>query len=217
VVPAEAQTRLLLEGRKLVERATRWLLRHSATSTGSPLDMTATVDRLAGGVAEVAEVLARVLPNRVKQENREHARSLTEQGVPADLADHVAALDELFSALDIVEVARDGDHPVPDVASTYFAVEERLRMRWLRDCINELPRDNRWQTLARLALRDDLYGQLCGVTARVLAAGDIDAWFATHAAVIERCEQVMTDIRATGTFDLATLSVALRETDALVD
>jgi glutamate dehydrogenase len=212
-VPADVQRELLLDGRKLVERATRWLLRHG----GSPLDMPATVDRLAAGVAEVGSVLTLVLSSQAERENRKHAATLTEEDVPAGLAERVAAFDELFSALDIVEVARAGGHPVAEVTATYFAVEERLKMRWLRDRINELPRDNRWQTLARVALRDDLYGQLREVTAAVLAVGDLDTWLKSKAAVIARSKQVLADIRATGTFDLATLSVALRETDALVD
>jgi glutamate dehydrogenase len=212
LVAAATQTRLLLEGRKLVERATRWLLRHRR----APLDITATVDRLAAGSGVVAGLLPGVLSADARAVHAAVASSLAAEGVPAALAARVAGFDELFSALDIVEVATAGDHPVEDVAATYFALEERLHLRWLRDCVNALPRDNRWQTLARLALRDDLYGQLREVTAAVLAFSDVETWFSRKAAVVARCEQVLADIRAGGTYDLATLSVALRETHALV-
>ena len=40
---------------------------------------------------------------------------------------------------------------------TYFRLGSRLELNWLRDRIIELPRANRWQALARAALRDDLY------------------------------------------------------------
>jgi glutamate dehydrogenase len=212
VVAATTQTRLLLEGRKLVERATRWLLRHRR----APLDVTATVDRLAAGAGVVAGLLPGVLPADAQAVNAAFVDQLVQEDVPTALADRVAGFDELFSALDIVEVATAGDHPVEHVAATYFALEERLQLRWLRGCINELPRDNRWQTLARLALRDDLYGQLRDVTAAVLVFHDVETWFDRKAAVVDRCRHVLADIRAAGTYDLATLSVALRETDALV-
>jgi glutamate dehydrogenase len=212
VVAATTQTRLLLEGRKLVERATRWMLRHRR----SPLDVTATVDRLAGGTRVVAGLLPAVLSADARSVHAAVVASLGTEGVPAELAGRVAGFDELFSALDIVEVATAGDHPVDDVAATYFGLEERLQLRWLRGCIDALPRDNRWQTLARLALRDDLYGQLRDVTAAVLAFEDVETWFDRKAAVLDRCRQVLADIRAAGTFDLATLSVGLRETHALV-
>jgi glutamate dehydrogenase len=212
-VEAATQTRLLLDGRKLVERATRWMLRHRRP----PLDVSATVDRLVAGAHVVAGLLPGVLPADAQAVHAVTAASFVAEGVPVALAGRVAGYDELFSALDIVEVAvLSPDQPVEHVAATYFGLEERLQLRWLRGRINDLPRDNRWQTLARLALRDDLYGQLREVTAAVLAFDDVETWFDRKAAVVARSAQVLADIRAAGTYDLATLSVALRETDALV-
>jgi glutamate dehydrogenase len=174
------------------------------------------VTLLAGGAATVAQLLPEVLPTAGQRVHRVVTGELVGDGVPGELAARVAGFEELFSALDIVEVAMADDHPVEDVARTYFALEERLQFRWLRDLINELPRDNRWQSLARLALRDDLYGQLRDITAAALVFGSVDAWLDRKAPALGRCEQVLADIRATGIFDLATLSVGLRETHGLV-
>jgi glutamate dehydrogenase len=212
VVPAAAQTRLLLEGRKLVERATRWLLRNRR----SPIDIGVAVDELAPGTAELAGLLPGILSADGQQAHHAAASNLVGDCVPADLARRVASFDELFSALDIVEVATAGEREVEAVAGLYYALEDRLELRWLRDRVNDLPRPNRWQTLARLALRDDLYAQLRAITAEALAVGGADAWLERKAATVERCRQVLADIRATSTFDLATLSVGLRETHALV-
>jgi glutamate dehydrogenase len=212
-VTAHTQTRLLLEGRKLVERATRWLLRRQRP----PIDLSATVARLAPGAADVAALLPGVLS--VEGKRAQHARTseLIGDGVPLELAGRVAGFAELFSALDIVEIATVADQPVERVASTYFALEDRLQFRWLRDRVNELPRDNRWQTLARLALRDDLYSQLRDATAEAIAHEDVERWLERRAPAVERSRLVLGEIRATGTFDLATLSVGLRETQALVE
>ncbi|HET6753128.1 MAG TPA: NAD-glutamate dehydrogenase [Jiangellaceae bacterium] len=212
VVPAAAQTRLLLEGRKLVERATRWLLRHRR----APIDVSATVARLAPGAEAVAALLPGVLSPDGHRVHRALAAELVGDGVPGELAGRVAGFEELFSALDIVDVANARNHPVDAVAATYFSLEDRLELRWLRDRVNELPRDNRWQTLARLALRDDLYGQIRDITAEALVCDGSDRWLDRKAAAVARVRQVLADIRAAGTFDLATLSVALRETQALV-
>jgi glutamate dehydrogenase len=212
VVPAAAQTRLLLEGRKLIERATRWLLRHRR----APIDVSATVARLAPGAEAVAALLPGVLSPDGHRVHRALAAELVGDGVPGELAGRVAGFEELFSALDIVDVANARNHPVDAVAATYFSLEDRLELRWLRDRVNELPRDNRWQTLARLALRDDLYGQIRDITAEALVCDGSDRWLDRKAAAVARVRQVLADIRAAGTFDLATLSVALRETQALV-
>ena len=42
--------------------------------------------------------------------------------------------------------------------TVYVKLGSRVGLNWLRDRIIELPRTNRWQALARAALREDLYG-----------------------------------------------------------
>ena len=76
-----------------------------------------------------------------------------------------------------------------------------------------LSRDDRWQALARAALRDDLYSLHRALTAEVLrskSAGDVEAWVEANPAA-ERCLPTLGDIRGGGTFDLTTLPVAVRE------
>ena len=54
-------------------------------------------------------------------------------------------------------------------------LDQHLQLDWLRERILRLPRDDRWQTLARAALRDDLYAVRASLTAEVLQAdGDGD-------------------------------------------
>jgi glutamate dehydrogenase len=211
--PASAQVHLLLQGRKLVERATRWLLRHNA----GPIDIAANVARLSGGVRTVADLLPTILPPDGQQVHQSIADELADEGVPGCLAARVAAFEDLFSALDIVEVAVAGGHAIEDVAATYFTLDDQLLLRWLRDRVNGLPRVNRWQTLARLTLRDDLYGRLRDITAEALAFDDgAQAWLDRKAPAVRRCYQVLTDIQATGIVDLVTLSVGLGQTHSLV-
>src|SRR5262249_45495946 len=147
--PASAQVHLLLQGRKLVERASRWLMRHPA-----PIDIAATVARLTDGVRTVAELLPTILPPDGQQAHQSIADELADDGVPNNLAARVAAFEDLYSALDIVEVAVAGGHAIEAVAATYFTLDDQLLFRWLRNRVNSLPRVNRWQTLARLTLRD---------------------------------------------------------------
>ena len=86
------------------------------------------------------------------------------------------------------------------------------------------PRDNRWEALARAALRDDLNSLVRVLTQEVLQAGDpssdaeraIGAWEEGHHGAVERCLAILTDIEASGTFDTTTLPVALRELRNLV-
>ena len=65
-----------------------------------------------------------------------------------------------FGLLDIVEVARATERDVFEVAGVYFALSDRFRVDELLSKISALPREDRWETLARMALRYDLYAAL---------------------------------------------------------
>ena len=54
------------------------------------------------------------------------------------------------------------------VTDVYFGIGSRLGLDWLRDRILELPRTDRWQSLARAALRDDLYRLHRSLTREIL-------------------------------------------------
>ncbi len=218
-VAAREQTRMLLESRKLVERTSRWLLRNRP----QPLDVSANVEHFMGGVNELEASLDELLVSSAAEKvNSENAR-LIEAGVPAPLASRVSKLTVLYSALDIVEVARAVGLSVTQVGAVYFKLAHALELHWLRDEIVALPRENRWQTLARAALRDDLYAQEAALTADVLrteseasdAADRIEAWITKNHVAVARSRQVLADLKAGGSSDFAMMSVAMREIRAL--
>ena len=93
--------------------------------------------------------------------------------MPAELAPRAAAMDAgVLGAFDIVEVAAapsdDRGDVLPACTSGSAAASS---CNWLRDRIIELPRANRWQALARAALRDDLFNLHRELTRKVLDAG----------------------------------------------
>jgi glutamate dehydrogenase len=143
--------------------------------------------------------------------------------VPEELALRVAGLSAMLSALDIVEVAAASGASLRHVAGVYYALGARLELHWLRDEITALPRDNRWQTLARAALRDELYGVHRALTREALEAAPaadpeaaVETWQARNRAGVERTRQVLVDIHMGGLSSLETLSVALREIRNLI-
>jgi glutamate dehydrogenase len=214
-VQAGTQTRIFLEGRKLVERATRWLLRNRR----SPLDIVATISRFSEGAAELTELIPELMLDGDREATERATEQMVEAKIPPELAKRAAILGAMFSVLDIVDVAGATGQPLEAVAAVYFTLGDRLKFHWLRQQIEALPRDNRWRTLARSALRDDVYSQQAALTAEILrsvpedlpALERINAWVENNPGPVERALQVLSDINSSGTFDLSTLSVALRE------
>ncbi|HXR28791.1 MAG TPA: NAD-glutamate dehydrogenase, partial [Solirubrobacteraceae bacterium] len=215
IADAHTQIELLREGRKLVERATRWLVRNR----NSPLDIAATIGRFANGVAALTQALPAALEGSDRDSYDELLTRFEQGNVPATLASRAAAMGGLLAALDIVEVAGLCDRATEAVTSAYFRLGSRVGLHWLRDRMNELPRSSRWQSLARAALRDDLGYLQRTLTAEVLlasppgveAARAIELWEIANAESVARCTRVLAEIRATRTYDVTTLSVALRE------
>jgi glutamate dehydrogenase len=207
-VAAEVQVRMLLEGRRLVERGSRWLLAHRAR----PLDIGTTVHFFSPGASVLQDALMRLLGASDLEPLMVQADELEQAGVPPGLAQRVAGLATMFSTFDVVEVAAEVELDVEQVAAVHFRLGERLELHWLRDRIVALPRDDRWRALARAALRDDLYSLHRNLTAEVLRRPDrsVDAWIESNPAT-ERCLQTLAEIRVGHVFDTTTLPVAVRE------
>jgi glutamate dehydrogenase len=216
---ASAQTTLLLEVRKLVERATRWVLGNEP----APLDLAATVSAFQAGLQTIAERLPTLLCGTGAAAYRARIEALANSGGPADLARTVAGLDDLFPGLDIVKATRHLNASVEEVAAAYFELGEALEISWLRDRITALPRDDRWQAQARMSMREQLYREHITLTMDVLDRADsqsseppLENWLRYRKRSLERYRSIMEDLKACPSVGLAAVAVALRELDNLM-
>jgi glutamate dehydrogenase len=214
VVDVDTQCEMHLELRKLVERWSRWLVRYRTR----PLPIAATTAELGSGVAICIRSMQGMLRGGELEWLESFRYRLTARGVPDVLAAKLAGLESLAGALDVVDLAQTTGHPVLKVLAMWCAVGDRLRLDWLRDRIlDDLPRDDRWHALARSALRDDLSNERRALVAAVLAfAPDapvddaLEQWIAQRSG-IAHAMAVLDDLQKESTYDVATLSVALRE------
>jgi glutamate dehydrogenase len=219
-VAGETQLTILDLTTRLVERATRWLVRNRRL----PLAIASTVEYFAPGVATLMQELPRLLMDTDRDMLKQMSVNFVDKGVPTELALRVVGLGMLFSALDIVESAHVSNLAVETVAEMYFALGTRMHLHWLRDLILALPLGDRWHSLARSALRDDLYTLHSMLATEVLqigspalaVSGRIEAWAAQNASPLERWLQVLNDIKAGETYNLTTLSVAVHSLQNLI-
>ncbi|MEV4506552.1 NAD-glutamate dehydrogenase [Streptomyces klenkii] len=214
VVPADVQTRIRLHSRRLVERGTRWLLNNRP----QPLELAGTIEFFHDGVAKVWDELPKLLKGADIEWWQGIHDELVAAGVPDDLAVRVAGFSSVFPALDVVAVAdRAGKEPL-DVAEVYYDLADRLHITQLMDRIIELPRADRWQSMARASIREDLYAAHAALTADILSVGNgsstpeqrFASWEEKNAAILGRARTTLDEIRGSDAFDLANLSVAMR-------
>jgi glutamate dehydrogenase len=213
-VPADVQTRMRLHSRRLVERGTRWLLNNRP----QPLRIGETIDFFAERVERVWAQLPQLLRGADLEWYQSILDELTGVGVPEELALRVAGFSSAFPILDIVAIADRSGTEALAVAEVYYDLADRLRITDLMDRIIELPRSDRWQSMARASIREDLFAAHAALTSDVLAAGDdsatpeerFKAWEDKNAAILGRARTTLEEIQGSDTFDLANLSVAMR-------
>jgi glutamate dehydrogenase len=129
-----------------------------------------------------------------------------------------------YSAFDIVQVAASAGRPIEETAEVYFDLADRLQITRLRDRITALPREDRWSTMARAALRDDLYAAHASLTEDVLRASGparspeerLAAWASHNETAVGMAAQTLGEIWESERFTFTTLSVALRAVRTLV-
>ena len=208
----EHWTAVHLDIRRLLDRAVRWQVNQ-------------------GAARPVAEVVAEYKPqidlvrahlvDYLRGGDLKRVRFLLDTahgwGLPEDLARRWAELFEAFALLDVATIAKDTGAPMVAVAEVYYRVYDRFGVDNLLERITSLPRKDRWQALARAALRDDLYSTAADMTTAVLretppgeAEARLAAWEALNADQLGRARSVFEEVNALSRDDMASLSVALR-------
>ncbi|MFI7605708.1 NAD-glutamate dehydrogenase [Micromonospora sp. NPDC049366] len=218
-VSPELQTSVYLDTRRLLDRAVRWLV----TNRRSPIDVPSEIRRLRDGVARLLPGLENLFYGSEREAITAHIDSMTERGLPRELAEQATRLMYSFGLLDVVETATSSGRDVGEVASVYFVLSDLFRVDSLLSKISLLPREDRWQTLARMALRYDLYAALAALTAEVLGSTPdslppqerVHQWEQSNATSIHRAQRAMGEFDESRA-DLAALSVLLRQIRTLV-
>ncbi|MGV0815150.1 NAD-glutamate dehydrogenase [Mycolicibacterium boenickei] len=214
-VPVFVTDRMTLDLRRLVDRAGRWLLNYRP----QPLAVGAEINRFAAKVSALRPLMPQWLRGDDKAIVEKEAGEFSSHGVSDELAYAVATGLYQYSLLDVIDISDIVDREPAEVADTYFALMDRLGADGLLTAVSRLSRDDRWHSLARLAIRDDIYGSLRALCFDVLAVGEpeetgeekIAEWELTNSSRVTRARRTLTEIHQDGEQDLATLSVAARQ------
>ena len=211
----------MLDSRRLLDRASRWFLinRPQPLAVGAETARFASVVQAAAGRAAVAA--ARPGAGRGRA-GRGRAARAGGAGGRARWSRRRSIYG--FGLLDVVELTElselDGEPRDPqEVAALYYGLSEHLGIDLALTSVSALQRGDRWHALARLALRDDLYGSLRAITLDVLRVAGPDTpvesaiaqWEQSNASRLVRARAGLQEVEKAGQLDLATLSVVSRQ------
>ena len=212
--PTEHWSAVHLDIRRLLDRAVRWLLGQGTVSR--------PIADVVSEFKPVMEPMRAHLLDYLRGDDRERVAGWLETAreweLPEGLALRWAELFESFVLLDIAKIAHGRKEPVNEIAAVYYTVFNRFHADSLLERISSLPRQDRWQALARAALRDDLYSTISDMTMAVLdatAASDspearLKDWEAQNAEQLSRAKSMFDEVNSLEADDMASLSVALR-------
>ncbi len=212
-VPAALQYDMAHETTRLLRHLTYWVLRNH----GSGLDIERAVKRLRPGIQELMAALPELVEGLETERYDRGLKRFGADGVPEHVARRIASLGAIHSSVDIVEVALARRAPILDAARVYFGLGAAIGLDWIRGEIERLGVEGHWQALARGTLREDAYALQRRLCDQVLARGRrgdaaarVDAWLKAGGASVDSLARTVREMRAIGSTDFPTLSVALQ-------
>ncbi|MFI5715869.1 NAD-glutamate dehydrogenase [Nocardia sp. NPDC051750] len=219
-MPTAVRDELELEAGRTLARAARWLL----LNRPQPIAIGADIARYRDGVHELAARMPEWLPGHLEAQLASASAELVARGAPGDLATDVLRLIHQFPLLDILDIADIAGRELPGTAGLYCALSSHYQIDRLLTAVGDVEQGQRWPTLARLAVRDDLYESLRLLTLDIAATGEpgdgigeqIAYWESTNRSRLARARASLAEIFAGESYDLATLSVAARQVRSLV-
>jgi glutamate dehydrogenase len=205
---------MIAEVRRLLDRASRWFL----ANRQQPLAVDAEIARFRDHIRKHSGLVSDLLCGNELAAMRLIREEFVTKGIGDSTAKRLADGLYRYSLLDIIEVASETGLTVEMVASTYFTLSDRLDIdRWLI-AVSALPRRDRWHTLARLTLREDLYRSVRLLTRDVVTeaavGGNADRliaeWERDNWAHVQRAGARLEELAGKASHDVASLSVAAR-------
>ena len=222
--PLDAWFTVLRDNQRVLDRAVRWFITERGVVAG------ATISELLENFGSVVE-MRRNLPEYLSGTSRARVRAKRDAGEAWGLPEELIVIwirgFEGYALLDVIRSAADHDFEAASLAPVYFATYDRFKVDELLGLITELPRSDRWEILARQAMRGALYETAAELALSVAegAKGDFSTvdgaqqalatWIEEHPTRVGNIDRILDEIAeaapdATGHPRLAVVSVALR-------
>jgi glutamate dehydrogenase len=218
-VPAKLQYSMAFQTGRLLRHVTYWLLAHRKRE----LQVDAAVAEFRKGVRQLESEIVNILSGAERERFEKVRQEHVEAGVPANLATRIASLGANNAALDIVEIATRHEVGVAEAARVYFEIGTRVGLDWLRDQIEQLSVEGPWQAIARTGLRDAAMRIHRRLAERALsreqgaAHARVSAWVEAGGDDLAHWQRTLTEMRASGAVDFASLSVGVESVRKLAD
>lgn len=210
---------------KIVEWLTQWLIsyfndQNNVAKLAQYLDSSDKIGSLVKKFAEPVQMLLvkidQILPAKEYKQEYLEEQALLEHGVTSALAKIVSRREYLPHIMDIVLISVEYNINVLVVATNYYKFGRELDLDWFRDFAAALPRDNKWQILARSVILLDIYSLYRVVVSHAIERYGIQAdyvmlWQTEYRHQCEELVSMVEEMRSSDKVDIAMIIYALRQ------
>jgi glutamate dehydrogenase len=161
------------------------------------------------------DAVAKISPDESSSSKR---NMYIEQNVGDELAQHIASLDIKTAACDLVQVAKELDLDITQVASAYFMFGEELGFEWLRGQAEMVETADHWDRLAVNSILGDLQDQQKILTRTVLIGRNNTSclkagkkWLRDNQSATIRVKKLLQDFQSTGALNVTKMGFAARQ------
>lgn len=215
IIESDLQLEILDGMRRTLRRTVRWYIRHGESN----LPIEDAIAKYLPAFTTISTNLTQYLVEDEVKEVEQRRDFLVSNNVQKDVALKIASLGNLFSALDLAQIAEIENRPVEIVARLYYQLGNKFELHWFLTQIINQGVANHWQALARASYREELDWQQRAITIVLLnsAASQKDAdkiladWKSENSVKLSRWQHMMTEFKTSDNHEFAKFSVALRE------
>lgn len=208
-IGGQTQLRLYRRLQDTLRRHTAWFLRHSHFKEG----LGPEIARYGEGAGFLTANLASIMTDEAKARLEEEETRLKAEGLPADLAKRIAALEPLSQALDIVRVSIETQAPIATAARIVFAIRNEFRLDELASASEALAAGDHFNRLAINASQAAIASAERALAKSVIATSRDDdaflAWKKNNAAEATRVAANLAEMLNGRALTLAKLTVGV--------
>ncbi len=210
---------------RVVEWQTQWLvnyfkddknLEYLSKLLENSYSVARVIERFAEPVQLLLNKIDQIIPAKEYKKEFEEEQKYIEQGIPTNLAKIIARREFLPHIMDIVLISAETNVNVLVVATNYYKFGRELDLDWFRDFAAALPRDNKWQILARSVILLDIYSLYRSLLFNAIKRYGIQAdyvilWQTEYRYQHEQLQSMVEEMRSSDRIDISMVIYALRK------
>lgn len=219
-ITMEEQFEIRRNIRKLINLSTRWFLHGNYHKR--PLK--SVIDHYAANIKRIEKLVPELMTGITKTYFKELTDKFLKANLSVDTANHIAAYRAIYTSLNIIEVATKNKFNLEKTAKIYFAGGERMDLVWFRDQLANDLRDDYWNVLTRLTLRDELDILQRAITVAILNEDEdnmrekelIEKWVNNNRLIVARWNALLLQLHNSSTIEYTMFFIAIRELSRLL-